>query len=195
MGPGFWVNLAPISCSTICRQSIHDERRSFDLSIFPRGFLWAYSGTGSGHYKCVILRWFTEPHGNIQVTRTLADQRFCLGRKVVHCKRLASVRSIVPSEMSKSVCGLWSRFGHSAVLCESHCTSRESSSSLPNGPLLQNIFLPPGFSLRGPCSNAIPFDFTTEELEGFVAQKIYEEEFRSLRAWKTMPWFCSSLPR
>ena len=69
-----------------------------------------------------------------------------------------------------------------------------SSSHLPNGPLLQNIFLPSGCNLRGAitdrrdfyhqccvtssrsCSNALPFDFSVEELAGFSALKIYREE-------------------
>ena len=68
------------------------------------------------------------------------------------------------------------------------------SSSLPNGPLLQNIFVPPGYSLRGAItdrrdfyhqcrvsgsrsrSNALPFSYKVEELEGFAALKIYREE-------------------
>ena len=71
-----------------------------------------------------------------------------------------------------------------------------SSSHLPNGPLLQNIFLPSGCNLRGAitdrrdfyhqccvtssrsCSNALPFDFSVEELAGFSALKIYREELQ-----------------
>lgn len=73
-----------------------------------------------------------------------------------------------------------------------------SSSYLPNGPLLQNIFLPSGCNLRGAitdrrdfyhqccvtssrsCSNALPFDFSVEELAGFSALKIYREELAAV---------------